>query len=136
MAPSVRLAHRLTVRRADGERGASTVETVIVYPVILLLIFTIVQSGLWIHAREVALHTANAASTAASAENAGDSAAVAAANDFVERAGSLQQPTVVVNRSADLVTVTVTGRSPSLVPGVQMPPITQTSTAAIERFVP
>lgn len=136
MTAPTSLARRLAERREHGERGASTVETVVIYPVILLLIFTMVQAGLWYHSREVALHTANAASTAASAENAGDESGYAAANDFLNRAGALQETGVTVERGGETVTVTVTGRSPSLVPGVALPLISQTSVAAIERYVP
>lgn len=136
MAAKTRLTHRLAQRRENGERGTSTVETVVIYPVILLLIFTMVQAGLWYHSREVALHAANAASVAASAENASDGQGQAAATAFVNRAGALREAGVSVSRGAETVTATVTGRSPSLIPGMQLPLITQSSTSAIERYVP
>lgn len=136
MSMQTNLVRRLALRREHGERGSSTIETVVIYPVILLLVFTMIQTGLWYHSREVALHAANAASTAASAEYATDSEGHAAASAFVTRAGALQDVAVVVNRTGEVVTASVSGRAPSLVPGVQLPLITQTSTAAIERYVP
>lgn len=136
MCLNTRLAHRHGVRRHDGERGASTLEAVIIYPVILLLLFTLIQAGLWYHSRSVALHSANAASSAASAEGAGNDAGYSAATAFVDQTDALRDLNIVVTRNGETVTAIVTGRSPSLVPGLALPLITQSSTSAIERYVP
>lgn len=135
MNPKTSLAHRLGVR-PDGERGSSTLEAVIIYPAILLLLFTLVQAGLWYHSRSVALHSANAATSAASAEGAGNEAGYSAAAAFVDQTDALRDLNIVVSRNGETVTATVSGRAPSLVPGFTLPLITQSSTAAIERYVP
>lgn len=111
-----------------------TLEAVLVLPVVLLVLFTAIQAGLWFHAREVALHAASAGSRAASAENAGDAAGASAAYGFVDQVGALEAVTVSVDRTGETVTVTVSGRSPAIVPGMPLPAITQTSTAAIEQW--
>lgn len=116
------------------ERGSMSVELVILMPVLLLALFTIIQVGLWVNAREVALHAAAEGSAAASAENATDEVGYAAATAFVAQVGSLSGTTVTVDRSATQVTVTVSGQAPSVVPGLTLPLVTQSSTSAIEAW--
>lgn len=111
-----------------------TLETVIVLPAVLLLIFVAMQAGLWFHARDVAIHAASAGATAASAENAADAAGASAAQGFIDQVGALRNVDIDVARTGATVTVTVSGHSPAIVPGMALPPITQSSTAAIERW--
>lgn len=125
-----------TDRKREGERGAMTLETVIVLPAVLLLIFVAIQAGLWFHARDVAIHAASAGATAASAENAADAAGASAAQGFIDQVGALRNVVIDVGRTGATVTVTVSGQSPAIVPGMALPPITQSSTAAIERWIP
>lgn len=120
--------------RLGPERGSMSLELVILMPVLLLALFTIIQAGLWINAREVALHAAAEGSAAASAENATDEAGYAAATAYVAQVGALSGTAVAVDRSATQVTVTVSGQAPSIVPGLPLPLVTQSSTSAIEAW--
>lgn len=127
---------RQRLRRQQPERGSMTVELVILMPALLLALFGIIQAGLWIHAREVALHAAAEGSAAASAENATNDQGAGAALAFLDQVGALSDTSVSVDRSASDVTVTVTGQAPSILPGVQLPLVTQSSTSAIEQWIP
>ena len=127
----MRWRQRLT---QQTERGSMSVELVILMPALLLTIFVIIQAGLWVNAREVALHAAAEGSAAATVENGGDELGSSAALAYVEQVGALTGTTVIVDRTATDVTVTVTGQAPSIVPGLDLPVITQSSTSAIERW--
>ena len=122
------------LNRLRHERGSMTVELVILMPALLLALFIIIQTGLWIHAREVALHAAAEGSAAASAESATDEAGYAAATAYVAQVGALSGTTVDVDRSTTVVTVTVTGQAPSVIPGLPLPLVTQSSSSAIEAW--
>ncbi len=113
-----------------------SIETAIIAPAVLLLIAVILQAGLWFHARDVAGHAAARGAVAASAEHADDAAGQVAATAFLTQVGSLRSPGVTVQRGPATVTVTVTGTSPTLVPGLPLPSITRTSTSPIERWQP
>lgn len=127
----MRWRQRLT---QQTERGSMSVELVILMPALLLTIFVIIQAGLWVNAREVALHAAAEGSAAATVENGGDELGSSAALAYVEQVGALTGTTVIVDRTATDVTVTVTGQAASIVPGLDLPVITQSSTSAIERW--
>ena len=43
------------VDRARREAGSTTLELVVIFPVVLLLIFGIVQTAVWYHARTLAM---------------------------------------------------------------------------------
>lgn len=123
-------------RRLHGsrERGSMSVELVILTPVLLLLLFMIVQAGLYIHAREVALHAAAEGSAAATVEGGTDADGAAAALGFADQVGALSGTAATVERTASTVTVTVTGQAPSIIPGLPLLDVTQSSTSAIERW--
>ncbi|NEE01173.1 pilus assembly protein [Phytoactinopolyspora halotolerans] len=98
-------------------------------PVVLLMIWLIVQGGLWWHARNVALGGAQEGARAASAQTRADGAA--RATEFITRAGGLDIDTVAQTSDGDTVTITVTGRSPSLIPGMDLS-VTESSTAPLK----
>src|SRR3954462_14682789 len=45
-------------RRRSGERGAASVELAVTFPVVLLLVMTLIQAALWFYARSIALGAA------------------------------------------------------------------------------
>src|SRR3712207_8131812 len=51
-------ARPLVLRRLTGERGAASLELAVVFPVVLLLVMTLIQAALWFYARSVALGAA------------------------------------------------------------------------------
>ncbi len=123
----------ITVTRTS-ERGSTTLETVVLWPAVFLLIFGIVHAGLWFHARNVALSAAREGARAASLDDGSGGAARAAAflasttDGSVMRVGDISEAA-----NADTVTVTVTGSSTTLIPGWRVD-VSQSATAPIRRW--
>ena len=121
--------------RLRGERGSASLELAVVFPVVLLLVFTIVQAGIYFHARTLAITAAQeglrAASTVTGAADEGQDQAAS----FLTRAadGWITNPTINAQRTPTTATVTVTGRAISLLPGVPGLPIHQEATGPVER---
>ena len=120
---------------AGSERGSAAVQTAILFPVVLLLVFGIIQGALWFHARNVALGAAQEGARAASTE--GGTGGEQRAHEFVGNltGGTLIRDLQVSGTSTgETVTITVTGNAPSLVPGVGGLTVRQSATATIEQF--
>jgi Flp pilus assembly protein TadG len=62
-------------------------ETVIIFPIVLVLMVAIVQVSLWFFARNVCLGSAQEAARVASAQDAAAADAVAAGENFLAQAG-------------------------------------------------
>ncbi|NDL57028.1 TadE/TadG family type IV pilus assembly protein [Phytoactinopolyspora mesophila] len=121
----------MTLRRR--ERGAIALESVIIWPTVILALVVVMQGALWFHARNVALGAAQEGARVASAESRGDGAARAAS--FIADAGGTSVMTVksvTQSDGATTVTVTVTGRAPSLVPGLSGPKVSHSATAPLK----
>lgn len=118
------------------ERG-QTSEAVLIFPLIIGLVFVIIQVGIWAHARSLALHSAREGATAAATYQS-DQSAEAVTQDALAEAGDgvLRSPTVTSTHTPDSVTVTVRGRALSLVPLVELPTIEQSVTVPTEQYVP
>lgn len=106
-------------RRSD--RGSSTVEVAVLMPLMMLLLMAVVQTGLWFHTRAVMATAANKGLDAARIEGGTDTDGRAAANEFLQHSGALNERSIDVSRSTDTVTVTVSGRVVSLVFGAPLP---------------
>lgn len=120
------------LREEDGFAG-----TAIMLPGIVMVVFIGVQIALWFQGANVAQSAATAAYTTARAYQAEDAAGRAASEQVIAQAsGYLTSPHVGIDRAATTVTVTVTGRAVSLIPGVPLPEVTRTVTGPIERWVP
>ena len=122
-------------RRWRDERGMTTIQVAILFPVVLFWIMLIVQYGLWWHAKQVANAAAAEAVDAAqvSSGTASDGEDVAAS--YLAQSGNLDNVTVTVSREPTVVTVEVRGEAPQLVPGFEWS-VTARSTAPVERFIP
>ncbi|GEM_PF-677507 len=123
-------------RAGRGERGALTLGYVIAMPAFLFGLMVIVQASVWYLARETALAAArqgaDVARTAHQAPAAGARAAVAFARSAAP--GFLLSPAAsAAGSTAATVRITVTGRAPSLVPGLVIA-VRETVTAPVERF--
>ena len=107
----------------------------IAFPVLLLLIFATVQTGLHFHARTIASAAASEGVHAGSTLTSGTATARAAAQQFIDNAGDgmFVDSRVDVDRTPTTVTVTVRGHSLSLVPGVGTPEIRQVISGPVER---
>lgn len=126
-----------TTRHTHDDRGSTTLEIVILFPALLLLVFGLIQGGLWYHARTIALAAATDALAAARSEQGTASAGRTAGTAFIDRAGGdsvLSGTQVSVTRTATRVTVTVTGRSLSVLPGIPGGTVSQTVDGPVEHF--
>ncbi|UFU16022.1 hypothetical protein LQK89_17530 (plasmid) [Curtobacterium sp. C1] len=127
----IAIARRL---RTDEDGYAASA---IIAPVIFLLLFTALQGALWYQGTNVAQNAAVAAYNDARAYESTTGAGQASARQVLDQAGGfLQDSNVSVNRSADTVTVDVTGQVVSMIPGVQLPAVHRTITGPVERWVP
>ena len=124
-------------RWGTGDRGSASLELVIVFPVLLLLIFGGVQGALYYYGRSIALAAAQEGSRTAAAQNGSTGAGQTAAAAFITQAGGndvLQGPQISSSRSATDATVTVHGSSLSILPFWGGPTITQSASAPLERL--
>jgi len=121
---------------AGGEQGSVTVEIAILAPVLLLVVFSVVQAGLWSYARSLALGAAQEGVAAGRAHRADAADGRRRAEQFLSRAAgdSLLDRAVQVRATADTLRVEVSGRSLSVLPGVPGVPVRQAAEGPIERY--
>ena len=122
-------------RRVRDERGMTTIQVAILFPVVLFWIMLIVQYGLWWHAKQVANAAAAEAVDAAQVSSGSARDGEDAAVSYLAQSGNLDNVTVTVSREPTVVTVEVRGAAPQLVPGFEWS-VTARSTAPVERFIP
>lgn len=122
--------------RSRDERGSGSLTLVVLFPVILLLIFGVVQGALYYYARSVALAAAQEGLRDARVENGSASAGGARARQFLDRVddGMLKAASISPQRNAVSASVTVRGRSLSLLPGMPGLQIAQTASGPVEVF--
>lgn len=104
--------------RLGADAGAESVGLAVLFPIVLLLILSAVQGGLWWHAHAVASQAAQAGVDAGRPVGATHTTAVDAARSFATRAGSgvLSTSEVRATVTADTVRVSVSGGAVRLVP--------------------
>ncbi|ADB73452.1 TadE family protein [Geodermatophilus obscurus DSM 43160] len=129
---------RRALRGPAGERGAASVELAVTFPVVLLLVMTLIQAALWFYARSVALGAAQEGAREGRVQPASTARAQAAAEGFLDQTAAdlLSSRDVAVTGSATTVAVTVTGTSISLFPGLSGWSVTQTAVGPVERPTP
>jgi Flp pilus assembly protein TadG len=127
-----------TARRPLGERGSTSVELAIAFPVILLVLMTLIQAALWFYARSAALGAAEEGARQGRLQPASVDRGRSAAQDFLTRTAHdlLTRTAVDVSASPTTIQVTVTGTSLSLFPGVGGWSVTQTAVGPVERATP
>lgn len=114
-----------------------SLEIAILGPALMLLVFSIVQGGLWFYARSLALAAAQEGAAAAAAYGAPRDAGAARARTFLEQQAGDSLTATAVSASGStstLVRIQVTGRSLSVLPGLPGLVITQSADAPVERF--
>lgn len=119
-----------------GDRGSLTLSYVLVVPVFLLALMVIVQVALWFLAREAALAAARQGADAARAQGASLAAGPSTALAFAQHdsSGYLLRPAASsAGSTRGTVQITVTGRAPSLVPGLSLA-VRQVARVPVERF--
>lgn len=137
--PPRRRGQRRAVPGRVTERGSTTLELVVLFPVVLLLIFGVIQGALFFHGRASLLAAAEQGVRAGRSDGASDPAAVAAqqARQFLTDTGELDnltELTIVPAVGEGQVRLTITGRTVSLLPGVPGPQVSQTASGSLERF--
>jgi len=124
------------LRHDDG--GALTLSYVVVLPVVFLLIMVMIQASFWFLARDAALAAARQGADAARALHASRASGPAVAVAFARQAGRgyLEDPVATTAGSTSTtVSITVTGRVPSFVPGLVVR-VSETVQAPAEVFQP
>jgi hypothetical protein len=119
-----------------GDDGALTLSYVVLIPVFLAGIMVIVQACVWYLARETAIAAARQGADVARTANPPPGSGAAAAVIFARKAapGFLLGPTAsAAGSTAATVRITVTGRVPTLVPGMVIK-VSEVVTAPVERF--
>jgi Flp pilus assembly protein TadG len=118
-----------------AEDGSSTVEVVIVFPLLILTLMLVFQFAFWYHARHVALAAAEEGARAARVDTGTAAAGAARAERFVRDLGSsvIVNPKVSASRNLDVARVEVSGQARNVVPGLRLP-IRQASQGPTERF--
>jgi Flp pilus assembly protein TadG len=107
-----------------SERGSTSVQMVILMPVLFSVMFLGLQAALFYHARTVAIAAAQEGARAAGAETG---SAAAGGSDVLENS------LVFGSRSATEATVTVRGAALSVIPGWS-PIVQQSATVPVERI--
>ena len=105
-------------RRLGGDDGSAAVEFAVVMPLLALLLVSLLQVGLWFHARQVATGAARHALEAARRSEGGTTVGEQAGRGWLTGVGddTLRDPQVVV-ADGTMVTVTVTGEALTVLPG-------------------
>lgn len=131
-----RTARFLTRTREDQrDHGVAALQTAIVATVLLFTIFGIIQTALYLHARNVVTTAANAG--VQGARGSGDSAGRGreAALQLIDQSTPkmVTGTSVSVSRSATTVTVVVTSHCASVIPGISYPQIRAQAQGPVER---
>ncbi|MDU1203726.1 MAG: pilus assembly protein [Clostridiales bacterium] len=121
--------------RAALEQGNVT-ESVLIFPLVLTIIFLIIQVGLWAHATSIAQHSAQEAATQAATYKSTASGSEVANETLARNAGGVfHSYSASTSKSNTSVSVTVRGYALSLVPFTELPAIERTVTVPIEDYV-
>jgi Flp pilus assembly protein TadG len=121
--------------RLRSDRGTGSVEVAVLAVVVLMLVFTIIQVGLFYHARKVAQSAARQGVDAGRQFGSGPGDGVAQAEAFLARfGGSVSGASVSsAGSSAQEIHITVTGQVATLVPGLKLT-VTQDAHGPVERW--
>ncbi len=113
-------------------------ELAVTFPVVLLLVVTLIQTALWFYARSIALGAAQEGAREGRVQPVSTARAESAAASFLDQTAQdlLTDRTVTVAGSPTSIEVTVTGTSISLVPGLSGWSVTQTAVGPVERPTP
>ena len=118
-----------------GDRGAATLENVIIAPALLLILALFLHLGIILHSNNLAQAAATSAYNAARSYNASSTDGTTAGLAILNQAGTpISAVSVNVSRGPEVVTVTITGQAPSFVPGLGTA-IDVTVTGPVERWV-
>ncbi len=117
------------------EAGSATIEISILAPTLLLVVFSIIQVGLWSYARSLALAAAQEGAVAGSVLGSSAAAGREQARRFLaDSAGDSLVGTAVTSSSdARSLRIEVSGRALSVLPGLPGLPVRQAAESPVER---
>ena len=114
------------------ERGFSqSVQYAVILPLLMLVTLGVIQTGIWIHAHNVALRAATAAADVARGASGNSQEAHDLAIALAD-AGGLEAVTVAVSRTATQADVTVSGDAPMML-DLGLGRIRESASAPVER---
>lgn len=122
--------------RGRNERGSVTIQMVFLMPALFLVMFLGLQGALYYHAREVALAAAQEGAREAGSDTGSRDSGIATARSFLHDAGGADvmiATSVSGSRTTTAATVTVTGKSLSVIPGWHVK-VTQSASVPVERL--
>jgi Flp pilus assembly protein TadG len=125
-------------RRWRDDRGALTLSYVAILPFVFLFIMLLIQASFWFLARNAALAAARQGADAARTLHASRADGPAAALAFARQAGQgyLDGPRAIATGSTGAtISITVSGRVPSFVPGLVVT-VSETVQVPAEEFKP
>jgi TadE-like protein len=119
------------------ERGVATIELAVIFPVTLLIVFAIIQFGVWYHASDVAKAAAQEGVRAARVEGGSAQAGVDRANQILDQdaRSMIGHRRVVPFRNQDVARIEVTGTCVRImpIPGLSLP-VHAVAESPVERF--
>jgi Flp pilus assembly protein TadG len=121
-------------RRTRDERGALSIEFLLVISALMLVFLVMLQYAVKAHAHRVAEAAAEEALAAASAYDGSAASGEQAGNHTLNDLGSLSNTTVVVTRSGTTASATVTGDVEQLIPFLPVH-VTVRIEGPVEQFV-
>jgi Flp pilus assembly protein TadG len=130
---------RVRRRTRRGDDGSSAVELVLLTPLLMFVVFLVVQAALYMHARHVVLAAAQQGDRLARAQASSDESAVQQARTgtyaYVRQLGAdiVGDPTVTVTRTGGVATVRVSAHAVSILPGLSLR-VVETSSGPVEQF--
>lgn len=129
------LKRRRRVLRRAGERGALSLELAIVFPIVLLLIFTGFQASTYFFGRSLALAAAQEGVREARIQPADINRGVAAAQAYIDQTsnGTLIEVQIIPGGTAEEMRITVVAQVVDLVGGVLDLTVSQTASGPVER---
>ncbi|WP_458248844.1 TadE family protein [Streptomyces sp. MAI_2237] len=123
-------------RRWAEDRGDTSIQMAIVFPLVLLVTLAVIQASMWYYARQIALTAAREGATAARAYQASPADGAARARSVLGRTAgdSLRGYSVAASSDGQRVRLIVTGHALSLIPGIPGLHISQSATGTVERW--
>lgn len=125
---------RVRALQAVPERGAVTLETLVLFTTAFAILLGTAQLALWLHARNTAASAAQLGVQTATVQEGSPSRGRVAAQEHIRSVGGVGNADVTTARSATTVTVTVTASPRSLIPFISLPEIDATAAGTVERL--
>lgn len=132
--PSPSWPTRLRTRCRSDDRGG-VLETVIVFPIVLLLFLGAIQGALYFHARNIAIKAGEEGLRQTRSQIGNSTIGTAAAYAYIAQTGStvLKAPIVVANRTPRDASIQIAGQPITLIPFLELT-ITVNQNAPVERI--